>query len=178
MGGMPPGEGMPGGPMPPGFFQVSHLKPVHCLAVRDTNQSTSHLCYFKIASWSIIRMCLLPSSSPRDAVGFSCFYLLFGSSQLSLLVVNRHRRSVCLPTPLLQCCKQAGVVWPFSLMEKSKRCSTYCKSIPPRATECNRGSKRWRQIHKVAAPIKMSPLHPPAHYALGATKVRLITWSR
>lgn len=23
MGGMPPGEGMPGGPMPPGFFQVS-----------------------------------------------------------------------------------------------------------------------------------------------------------
>uniref|UniRef100_A0AAQ4PYQ4 Single stranded DNA binding protein 3b n=1 Tax=Gasterosteus aculeatus aculeatus TaxID=481459 RepID=A0AAQ4PYQ4_GASAC len=24
MGGMPPGEGMPGGPMPPGFFQVSH----------------------------------------------------------------------------------------------------------------------------------------------------------
>uniref|UniRef100_A0A4W5R2H8 Single stranded DNA binding protein 3b n=1 Tax=Hucho hucho TaxID=62062 RepID=A0A4W5R2H8_9TELE len=25
MGGMPPGEGMPGGPMPPGFFQVSLL---------------------------------------------------------------------------------------------------------------------------------------------------------
>uniref|UniRef100_A0A8C6UGJ1 Single stranded DNA binding protein 3b n=1 Tax=Neogobius melanostomus TaxID=47308 RepID=A0A8C6UGJ1_9GOBI len=24
MGGMPPGEGMPGGPMPPGFFQVRH----------------------------------------------------------------------------------------------------------------------------------------------------------
>ena len=23
MGGMPPGEGMPGGPIPPGFFQVS-----------------------------------------------------------------------------------------------------------------------------------------------------------
>lgn len=27
MGGMPPGDGMPGGPMPPGFFQVSPLKP-------------------------------------------------------------------------------------------------------------------------------------------------------
>uniref|UniRef100_A0AAQ4RVE2 Single stranded DNA binding protein 3b n=1 Tax=Gasterosteus aculeatus aculeatus TaxID=481459 RepID=A0AAQ4RVE2_GASAC len=25
MGGMPPGEGMPGGPMPPGFFQVSEF---------------------------------------------------------------------------------------------------------------------------------------------------------
>uniref|UniRef100_A0A8D3CFK3 Single stranded DNA binding protein 3b n=1 Tax=Scophthalmus maximus TaxID=52904 RepID=A0A8D3CFK3_SCOMX len=28
MGGMPPGEGMPGGPMPPGFFQVSTVRPL------------------------------------------------------------------------------------------------------------------------------------------------------
>lgn len=33
MGGMPPGEGMPGGPMPPGFFQVSHFPLLICATV-------------------------------------------------------------------------------------------------------------------------------------------------
>lgn len=32
MGNMPPNDAMPGGPMPPGFFQVFHLSFVICLS--------------------------------------------------------------------------------------------------------------------------------------------------
>uniref|UniRef100_A0A8C2ZP51 Single stranded DNA binding protein 3b n=1 Tax=Cyclopterus lumpus TaxID=8103 RepID=A0A8C2ZP51_CYCLU len=41
MGGMPPSEGMPGGPMPPGFFQVSEFTtPIRSLTARNPLKSS------------------------------------------------------------------------------------------------------------------------------------------
>ncbi|CDQ72484.1 unnamed protein product [Oncorhynchus mykiss] len=47
MGGMPPGEGMPGGPMPPGFFQIARGTLQH-----SDNLQSKHLCFSDSAARS------------------------------------------------------------------------------------------------------------------------------
>lgn len=114
MGGMPPGEGMPGGPMPPGFFQVSQSPLWYCLTVRNTSLhyftptftikspfkqlskfSSLHFCWFQLFK------VLSGFCSSYEAVGLhicvcTAFCLLSCSTLPSELVVNSHRHSVCL----------------------------------------------------------------------------------
>uniref|UniRef100_A0A8C8DJY1 Single stranded DNA binding protein 4 n=1 Tax=Oryzias sinensis TaxID=183150 RepID=A0A8C8DJY1_9TELE len=74
MGNMPPNDAMPGGPMPPGFFQVFHLSfviclspshpPSQCLTLRNKKHLIFHYCVF-----SSPLQIAYSSSSPGNYVG-------------------------------------------------------------------------------------------------------------
>lgn len=133
MGGMPPGEGMPGGPMPPGFFQVSSdpsLEYIFNSLITKTVEVAS--CIF------FVLFC---------HVGRFAFVLL--SSLVLLMEWNSHQGSLRTHAA----CAVNRQAWPghFPLMEKSKGAAPsvnqyLMKRNSWQAVESNCGWRRWHKL--------------------------------